>query len=437
MTTQTRGIVISGQAADGHGAIGGWRGSGPLMLSQIKLALRASELPEAWAPAAESCKAHAGEAVRQLNARGFIVRAARRSDQDRRVERATGRRWDARWTVARSSAETALVGESAGAVILTIELHGDELTCEGNAVLGAEVREIFAAKRDAEAFQAGRVTEWLARILINELGATRFGLGYYVPAGSRARANRLCAAMMARWGRSWICPLLPVATSDELRAGIARGFEEDVQAIATAVRAAKVEAFEAGKVEMSSGKAASLLRSLAEVNERVIAYRALCGDAAIRAAVEDIRGMHEELRGIAGDAAQRFALLELDAPAESPAPAPEISPAERAAERALAERRDAAYRQIVDGARAAGTEVAEYYVEPTRSPERELDLSDVQPSSDVRPPVRPRTSALPSNAAIAARRSRDTYSVPAPSAPLPPTEAEVSPDIGMRPLEWD
>lgn len=333
----TKSIIIAGEAAEGSGALVGWRGQGSLALRDIRAALEAAGCPSDWAPPAESCKAHAGEAVRALNARGYIVRAARRTDQDRRIARATGSTWEARWTVSVSSASTAAVGESAGRVVLSFELRGAELTVAGDDVLGREVTEIFNAKRDAEAFQAGRVTEWLSRTLQRHLGATRLGLGWYVPAGSRPRANALCMAMASVWGCAWICPLLPVATSEELKIGVARGLVDDVAAIEKTLANERNAATEAKLSEISPAVAARLLRSVTEVTERVAAYRVLCGPA-VDPAIARLQGLAAQLGTLADASSQRFALLELAEGPAAPAPAPEVSPAERAAERAMEER---------------------------------------------------------------------------------------------------
>lgn len=337
MTTM-KNIIIAGQAAEGAGALVGWRGRGALSLDQIVAALVAAGCPADWAPRPESCKAHAGEAIRALNGEGYIVRSAVRSDQDRRLAKATGRTWDARWYVARSAASTANVGESAGQVLVTFELHGEELVASGDTELAARVIEVFRAKRDTEAFESGRVTEWLARTLQNHLGCTTLGLGWYIPSGSRTLANALCVAMSTRWGHSWICPALPVADSDELRIGIARGLEDDVRAIEKTL--ANERAQRDDKREISEAVAARLLRSVGELAERVSAYRALCGNA-VDAAVSLIKALTEDLARIADATSIRGSLLELAEPPAPPLP-PEVSPAERAADVAAAMRQAAA-----------------------------------------------------------------------------------------------
>lgn len=331
MTMQIQGkdLVVAGQAADGAGGLVCWAGMGALGRPAILAALSEAGLPVDWAPVAVTSKAHAGDAIRRLNSRGYIVRAARRAD----LQAKTGVRpmWDARWIVARSHAASGEVGGSAGTVEVAIELRGEAISFEGDDALASEVREIFNALRAEEVYQAGDVTVWLGRVLCREMGATKLGLGHYVPAAQRARANALCAAMMIRWGRSWMCPLLPVATSDELRIGLARGMEDDVRAIAQSVENARSSARGENRQDMTPGKAASFLRSLGEVQERLGAYRSLCGDRAIAPAQRLIAELIADLATLADATSQRAALIELNdigpapvtaAEIESPAPTP-------------------------------------------------------------------------------------------------------------------
>lgn len=445
-------IIIAGQAAEGSGALVGWSGQGALSRADILAALAAADCPASWAPAAKSCKAHAGQAVRRLDAIGYIVRAARRSDTDRAIERATGRTWEARWIVSRSHASSAEVGDAAGEVELTVELADGELTCKGDSHLSAQVRSIFEALRDAESYQAGDVTTWLARVLINELGATRFGVGYYVPAGSRARANALVTSMSIRWGRAWICPALPVATSDELKMGIVRGLEDDVRAVQAVLVRERSMAREAKKGDMSPATAARLLRSVGEMSERVGAYRALCGDALVRPVVALLRSLTDDLGAIADATSIRGSLIEMDGPTEPAAPEPP-SPAQIAADRALAERVLEVERQRriqdIDTAVGIMRTIDEASARHVARAAAEATLEDAvaesrRPEGTVRDFRRPRTSALPSNAAIADRRRAqdsdlgdaiaETYRVPPPKSE---PEAELAPSETSWLLELD
>lgn len=388
----TKRLVISGQAAEGQGALAGWRGQGSLTRAAIVQALADAGLPASLAPAAKSARAQAGDAVRRLNGRGFVVRAGKRTAAEKVRERAGERLWDARWIVSRSHAETAEVGDAAGQVVATFELWGDDLRGEGPGIV-REVIEIFEALRDSEIYAAGDVTTWLQRVLYREMGATGYSIGHFVPAQHRASANALCAAMSTRWGRSWSVPLLPVATSDELRAGIARSLADDVAAISDSISAAVISAADEGRSQMTPGRAMQLLRSLSEVAERLAAYRPLCGEAAIAPIIVRLNELTTGLNALVTDTARRGAMLELD---DAPRPVAIVEP------------------------------LVEYEPPPAPAPA-------ARPSYGFRAP---RTSALPSNAEIAARR-QDSYSVPAPAAE-PPVEAPRSPLGDARaPLELD
>lgn len=310
MTIKTSDLVVAGQAAEGAGGLTCWEGMGPLGRPAIIEALAEAGLPADWAPVAATAKAHAGDAIRRLNSRGFIVRAARRSD----VQTASGVRpmWDARWIVARSAAAAGEVGGSAGKITVAIELRGEMISFEGDSNLSAEVEGIFHALRSEEVYQAGDVTAWIGRVLRARMGATKLGLGYYIPAGSRPTANALIAAMATRWGRSWLCPALPVATTDELRTSLARGMEDDVRAIAQSIANATAAARDAKRADMTPGKAAAFIRSLGEIQDRLGAYRALCGDRAIAPAQRLIVELLNDLGRLADDTAIRGSLLELD-----------------------------------------------------------------------------------------------------------------------------
>lgn len=345
--TNIADIIVAGSIAEGNGALAGWSGLGTMtrigIIASIEEAQDATGLAVLsapfLAPSAKSDVGHAGEALRSLNQTGFIVRAARGARWETNGLKKS-RAYRARWTVVIADASAAKVGEAAGRVVLTAELHdGDsELRLEGHPDLAAQVGERYVASRDAEVYSAGDVTAWLSRVLINTFGCARFAVGYFVPPASRTAVEALCSALAARWGRAWICPLLPVADSDQLRAGLARGFSDEIARVERSVDGAE------GKGKLTETTAAAFLRELADVDQRADAYRALCGDAAMAPAIAKLAALSERLREIASDAAVRFALLDLDGPTAAEraaaAPAPRLSPAERAAEKAAPRPRD-------------------------------------------------------------------------------------------------
>lgn len=399
-------IIMAGQAAEGSGAITGWRGQSYLTLGSIVELLESAGLPTSWAPTAKSAKAHAGQAIRNLNNLGFVVRAAKRSEQSK-LQQAIG--WDARWVVSRAMASTGGVGDAMGEIVLTVELHDGALKLAGAPLLMIQVQGAYDELRNAEAFAAGDVTTWLASLLITHCGATGFGTGYYIPQGQRSIASKLIAAVCCRWGRSWIFPLLPVATTDELRQGISRNLIEDITSISDSLASLRATATKENRAEIQPGQAAALLRNLKAIQERVAAYRELCGDALIAPAVLSITLLHETLSKLTDDTSVRFSLLDLDGPASAPV-AKTVSPAERAAEKAASLKR-ATTGGLADALRAVttATELAALLPELRKVPEGKVKTS-----------------------------LRDLYRAAQNRLVAPkPAESTLSPDIGARQLELD
>lgn len=311
----TKDIIIAGQAAEGSGALIGWNGRGTATRPKIINALESAGLPASWAPKSKSAQAQAGQATRPLNNLGYIVRRDKRGD----YRNASTLTWDARWIVSKALSSSAKVGDAAGEVVATFELRGDELTADQDsyATLAIEVIQRYEALRDDEVYQAGEVTQWLANILMNECGATRFGNGYYVPKQHRTRATKLAkAAFLMGWGCGWIYPLLPVASCEELRQGIARGLEEDIASLADSLESARKSATEAGKSEVQPGVAAAILRNLVTVSERLMAYQPLCGSAVLERAVISLGKLRTTLESLCDATSQRGAMLDIPSAAE-------------------------------------------------------------------------------------------------------------------------
>lgn len=335
----TKKIALAGEAAEGSGALTGWNGLGYLSRGEMAAALEEAGLPADWAPKAKSDVAYAGQAVKQCKNLGFFTRRARGAKwtKESTFSEKT-REYRARWIVARNLAKGANVGDAAGEVVVTVELRddsGDELVIDaapGGESLAARIRADYHALRDKELFKAGHVTKWLVGILVTKCGAARYAMGYYVPASGRAIASKLVEAVSRRWGTNWASPLLPVATSDELRMGIARGFFDEVAGVARSLQSARETAREEKRAEVTPGVAARLLRELIDVDSRAAAYRVLVGDEILAPAVAELRKLRDELEPLSDDASKRFSLLDLSQPPVT-TPAPKAkSPAEKAAD---------------------------------------------------------------------------------------------------------
>lgn len=339
--TRATDIAIAGGAAEGHGVIGGFRGLGKLSQPQRVQALTDAGCPSDWARSRKSEVGYAGEVLARLNQLGYIARRAGRSNWASGIAGKT-REYRARWYVGRSLAATAEVGDSMGPVVVTAELRdgSPELHLTGDEHLCARIRADYDANLGAELYTAGEITQWIGGLLINKCGACRFGVGYYIPSQGKELAARIVNAIASRWGSNWINPLLPVATTEELKLGIARGFQSEISRVARSLQTARETARKDDKPEISVSTAARLLKDLADVDSRADAYRVLCGDSALTVAATELARLHTELSLLSGDTATRFAMLELDTqPSAMVETTPAQSPAEKAAEKALAERR--------------------------------------------------------------------------------------------------
>lgn len=261
------GDMVAGAAAEGHGVIVGWRGLGDMTRVAMRDLLAGAGLPAEWLPPARSAHAQAGRIVQSLGNAGFVTRA------ERAEERAAEATYDARWTIGRVN-HTGNVGDPLGNIGIVVTLTGDDLAVDGPADLVESIRTDYTERLGSEVYSSGDVTEWLGDILRGPLGAVRYGIGWYVPRQTAATAASLCAAFAGAWGRDWINPALPVATSEQLRAGIAHGLVEEVRAVCRRLateRAAK----ETG--EIGKRRAGTYLGELQAIGERIKSYAALIG----------------------------------------------------------------------------------------------------------------------------------------------------------------
>lgn len=322
-----RDLVLAGAAAEGSGALVGWDGVGPLPLSAIVEKLTAAGLPLDWAPSAKSADAHLGKAVGDLNHAGYV---ARKAAAPKRGER----NWRVRWTVFR------VEGNRSDLIEIELPTDTDELRVyldpdrrDEAEPIARKISERYAELRGGEIFQAGDVTSWLSRALVGRCGATGYALGYYVPGAGRELASRLCAPFAESWGKNWAYPLLPVATGPELAIGIGRSFAGEVKRVAGSLETARKRAVTEKRTEVRPGEAAALLRDLAAIQDRVGAYRVLCGDAVVAPIVVEIGALRDVLLKLTDDASVRFSLLDVKAPEEVAADAP-VAEAPTVAERA-------------------------------------------------------------------------------------------------------
>jgi hypothetical protein len=220
-------------------AVGGGRGE--ITRATLLGALGAAEALD-WAPAPRSAQAHAATAAR-VAANGAAVRATPVPQIDSgRCDRLGAviyrpatpeeRGWLARWTIAYLSG-TGQIGDSAGSVAGVVELAPDGQTVVATGPTADRVQAEYQRLTGGEVYQAGEVTAWLGQRIV-AAGGVRLGPGYYVPARSRAQVTRVADALSAVWGSSWLTGL-PVATSEQMLAGLAGGLAAEVTEIVAEV----------------------------------------------------------------------------------------------------------------------------------------------------------------------------------------------------------
>jgi len=289
--------LVAGAAAEGHGALIGWCGAGSLTRSKLAEILEVAGCPASWLKATKSARAYAGQAVMSLNASGLVARA---------VPGGPSPRWLV-GTVGASGAEGA--GEAYGLVKLAVTLTDDGLVYEGDTVLATRVQGHFDAAIGSESVTAGEITRWLRGILIDQLGAVAFGGAYYVPRSSVDLAGRLCEELSRVWGSQWIVPALPVATSEQLSEGIARGLEAEVAGIAEESAKARAARAEKSGADIGAKAATTYLLRLTAIAERVASYAPLIGDARVARIRKAANEVILSLQDLSHDTAVRGALI--------------------------------------------------------------------------------------------------------------------------------
>lgn len=312
--------LVAGAVAEGHHAIVAWEGTSGTTRGALMEALTSIER-QGWAPKAPNARAQAGSAIASLSSAGLLVRAMRKGEES---GLATGEHV---WTCGLVN-HTGQVGQQFGQVTLRFKLSGAVLSFEGPANVGAAVVANFEGRMAAELFKSSDVTGWLSRTVRWRLDGVRFGaLGWLVPARNVAAAKQLCEAVQAAgFGGGWVTGL-PVATSDQLRDGIANGLVDEVlethnriraeratvvaardAAIATAASMAPCkERFDAAASahgmpqDIGKTRAESMLKELRAIGGRVVAYGQILGEQRVERAQRTIRDAIVELEGIAGD----------------------------------------------------------------------------------------------------------------------------------------
>lgn len=303
--------VIVGAREAGSGVMLGWGGLGEATRVEIIGWLADVGLPESWAPTAKSDHFHASAALMTLAQSGRVVRTERGRQ---RVQRPDGayRAYVARWTV--GNPLHGQVGDRFGLTVLTAALTSTGvLDLDGDPELCARVREEYARRQaGGGVYPAGEVTDWLRDLLVYRFAAVRLGGGWYVPQGHAEIAERLCERVARGWGRDWILPALPIATTDQLRAGLVRGLAKEADAVLKELEdQRKAARKDRPGGDITADAAQTLLGKLQTVYERAKGYSLILGGAftaEIRTKLEDAVSV---VSAVCGPAGVRFALMDL------------------------------------------------------------------------------------------------------------------------------
>jgi hypothetical protein len=317
--------VVAGAVAEGHGVILGWQGGGSVPRKVLCDALAAADVGAA-PPKAKSARAHAGRALELATREGLVVRVQRGGA----VNTAT-------WSIGLADHQGS-VGDKFGTTVMRAHLSAtDVFSVDGDHTLAPKIRADFDARVAAELFLPSDLTAWLADRLEGRFDAVRLGLGFYVPARHAKQAESLCRAVAGcGFGRDWILPAIPLATSDELREGIARGLQVEVSDLLDslasereAARVARTEAIEKAMTltdwreahakaikllgDIGEKRAGTFLHDLREIGKRVVAYGEILGTGHTAGIKGRIQLAIQELESLLGDdytgISERFAAV--------------------------------------------------------------------------------------------------------------------------------
>ncbi len=333
-----KGDLVAGAAAEGHGVLVGFNGRGALTHKRLVEILVGAGFPENWAPSLVSAHRHAGRAVAILNQNGYVVRADRTKSQkrdekktaddvaiesalaneaahgntdaaavlaDRQME--TTATWQGRWYVMSTTRATA-VGQKAGEIVMiaTLEQNGALRIQCANEDLEKRVRADYETRFDREEHAAADISEWLKSVLVGRFRAAKLGGNWYVKKQHAAEAEKLLTAFAKHWGENFLLPALPVATSDQLLAGLTASFEREVSDVLAEYHLLASDAREEGK-EISSKVSLRILGDLRSLTERCLGFAALLGTDRMAALQMQNVAAADEIESTVAGLSQRFA----------------------------------------------------------------------------------------------------------------------------------
>jgi hypothetical protein len=323
------GDLIMGSVAAGQGASVSWsRSRHAVSCPSTKLREALATIGrEGDAPKLKSTKAQFGDVMQGLNNNGLMARAAVKA-----VAARQGLAWPqtvaSRWIVGSMDA-TADLG-SLGEKHLVADLHDNgTVTFTGDETLGARVRSAFDARVASNVYDSTDLIQWLEKMLRRVHHGITWGGMIYVPSGEVEAVKQLIGAVKTLMGRAFAVAC--VTTEEGLIEGLVEGLAEeaadvgkkftDAQDMArerarkAALLAEKSEAeadLAARRAVVLSGAAATILREIATVSERVRGYEALLGAERVAGVKATLTALDAQVRPLVDDTSARFAALDLD-----------------------------------------------------------------------------------------------------------------------------
>lgn len=296
--------LVAGAAAEGHGVIFSWSGSGEMRVGALADMCRAYGL-ERFAPTSVSAHLLAGRAIRGNTGGALTVKSCKRGKDDT---------WAAKWILVAINTLGADVGGRIGDVCATVELDNTgEMSAFGDSHWWDVCESIVADYKRAcelEIMSASDVTRWLHSTSA-ALGGVRVGTNAYLPAATRERLEAFVATLSAQWGDNWMLPT-PIATSAQLLDGIASGLAREIADFNAAINAMRDQARTRGAEDIGKRAVASKLQDCESLAERVRGFANMIGETRTETLRASLRDLQTKLSGIVDNTTtERGAMLEL------------------------------------------------------------------------------------------------------------------------------
>jgi len=297
------GNLVAGAAADNQGILIGWEGRHERTRARLFELAAQANIPREWMPAAKEPTVQLSRAVQA--AAGGAYNCEQEKKKDRQVPEA--REWRSRWMLVRRSTDgLPTAGGRFGEIALVVTLYTD--TGEPELVFDTEDTELrdtvereFRSRVDDALYTASDITKWIGEVVRLRLDGVRYGGNWYVPRSSRTIAETLCEVLREDgWGKNWMNPPLPIATSAQLSMGIAIALQEEVDDVMEEFLRLRKMAQDDGRKDVGETGASNMMVRLRFVGERIVGFSHLMGEENTQGCRNRIHDAMVELDGILG-----------------------------------------------------------------------------------------------------------------------------------------